>query len=101
MNTPDGYTIIARGDELFVLPDPMRSASADGQAAIHARNEATLTGQCPACGARGGVQSLNRAERRRLAREHRGEVVQNPMWHEPDCPANDENLIALLRAERQ
>jgi hypothetical protein len=78
---------------LFLLADPGSVQDLRVRLALGLRNDATLNGRCPACGARGP----NRAERRRLARKHRGEVVERTIWHAPDCPAGDDRLAELIR----
>ena len=82
-----------RDGALCVLPDPASVDDERVRLALLLRNEATLTGVCPACGARGP----NRAERRRLAREHRGELVVRAVWHAAECPAGDDRLAELMR----
>jgi hypothetical protein len=84
--------IYFRDGTLFVLPDPGSARSPEVQLALGLRNEATLAGRCPVCGAHGP----NRAERRRLARRNRGRVVTRPVWHAPDCPAGDVRLGELI-----
>jgi hypothetical protein len=84
-----------RDGVIFSLPDPGSIENAEVQLALALRNEATIRGRCPVCGAQNG---LNRAERRRLAREARGRVVPYVFWHAPECPAGDDRLAELLQA---
>jgi hypothetical protein len=89
--------IHVRDSGLYVLPDPGTVTDPRVQLALMWRNHATLTGRCPACGGRGP----NRAERRRLAREGRDKVTTAAFRHEPECPAADEQIVALIRAREE
>jgi hypothetical protein len=92
MRRPDGYLAYESGEVVYLLPDPGRFSDARVQVAVALRNQATMAGTCPACGARGP----NRAERRRAMREQRGELRTFAIVHAAECPAADENLLALI-----
>jgi hypothetical protein len=83
---PAGHIAYQRGDVLYVLADPASFQDDRVRLAIGLRNEATLAGRCPVCGARGP----NRAERRRA----RG-VETWAMRHAAECPCSDESLRRL------
>ena len=91
---PAGYITYRQGRALFVLRDPASFTDARVQVAVALRNQATIAGACPACGARG----LNRAARRRLAHDRSGELVTQTIEHERECPAGDDRLRELLAA---
>jgi hypothetical protein len=79
---------------IYALPDPGQFNDPEVQLAVAWRNQATLSGRCPACAGRGP----NRAERRRIAREGRGWVTEAVFTHAQECPASDERLVELIRA---
>ncbi len=81
------------GVVVFALPDPGSVERVEVQVALSLRHQATSRGVCPLCGARGP----NRAERRRLARQKRGQVFEVTFWHAADCPVGDDRLRDLLR----
>jgi hypothetical protein len=71
------------GRVLYVVPVPPEGASDFQLWAYSARATASVTGHCPACGARRHVCT--------------GRVG---FHHEPDYPAGDDNLVAQVRRER-
>jgi hypothetical protein len=87
--------LYVRDGVAYLLPDPAAFTSAEVQLAIGLRNEATLSGRCAVCGAGG----LTRAERRRLGRDHQGEVGLLAFEHAADCPASDGRILEMLREE--
>lgn len=60
-----------------------------------ARRALVNRGQACPCGARAVLP--NRAERRR----NWGQVLRVAVWHESDCPAGDEALLAALAEWRE
>jgi hypothetical protein len=105
-----GDTAVVIGRIVYVVPYPPAGASGELLAAFSARATASVTGHCPACGAR---RHLDRgADPARAtasvtghcpacgARRHldRGadHVADATFHHEDDCPACDDNLAAAL-----
>ena len=79
---------ITRGKALFLVLVPPAGASGELLLAYSARATASISGECPACGAT--RHSSNGAHKRdRL-------VVEHEDW----CSASDAGLLALRRAER-
>lgn len=82
-----------RGGLVGLLTDPVQFEDDRLRVAIGLRNEATMTGRCPVCGAIGH----NRAQRRQLARRYKGKVASLPPFaHEPECPCGDDRLRELF-----
>lgn len=90
--THESYLTYQRGGVLYRLPNPGAFSDARVQVAVALRNEATLKGVCPSCGARGP----NREQRRQMARAKRGEVASMAIVHAAECPAGDKNLRQLI-----
>jgi hypothetical protein len=61
---------------------------------IARRRLAALEDRCPC----GGRSPLNRAARRRLTRERRGQVTYYGFVHEDGCPAVDDTLVDAIKA---
>lgn len=72
------YEVWRRGSAIFALRPIQEGDSAELAAAVRIRNQATLSGACPECGA---VMTLSG-------------VLAATMNHEADCPASDDNLLA-------
>jgi hypothetical protein len=75
---------------LPVIPDDAPPTIREG---IARRRLAALEDRCPC----GGRSPLNRAARRRLARQ-RGQVAYLGFAHETGCPAIDDILVEAIRA---
>ena len=87
------HLLYLRDDVAYLLPDPGQFRDERLQLAVSLRNEATISGRCPVCAAAG----FNRAERRRLARQYRGQMAPPQVFaHEPECPCSDDRLRELL-----
>jgi hypothetical protein len=93
-----GYAIVEmHGLRAAVLLHSLPEESPELAEALARRNIVNTGGQCP-CGARTVLP--NRAERRRLARQHGPAVRHVAVWHEPECPASDERIAELQRWSR-
>jgi hypothetical protein len=76
---------------LAIVPSADRCTDKRVREAIAIRNDATLTGHCPACGAE--AQLPNRAQRRAAKRS--GRVLHARMVHDADCLAHNESIRRL------
>lgn len=83
------------GRVAYVLPVVSEGSPAPVREAVVRRRLAALEGRCP-CGAT--VTLPNRERRRRAARE--GRTLTTTVQHEPDCPASDDRLVALVGDSR-
>lgn len=79
----------------YVLPVVSEDLPPQLREAVICRRLAAVEGRCP-CGAT--VTLPNREQRRRAARE--GRQLTTTVEHEPDCPASDDRITALVRAAR-
>lgn len=74
------------GEALYVVPVPPAGASPSLLSAYSVRATASVTGHCPACGAR-----------RHVGRKPH--LLRLTFHHEHDCPAGDNAINAALHAE--
>lgn len=83
------------GRVAYVLPVVSELLEPQLREAVVCRRLAALESRCP-CGAT--VTLPNREQRRRAARK--GRTLTTTVEHEPDCPASDDRLAALIRNSR-
>jgi hypothetical protein len=95
MDSTAANIIYFRDGALYALPNPVRFADDRLRVAIASRNEATLRGTCPTCGAEAVLP--NRAQRRR----RKGQVTRAVMRHDAGCPSGDDRLRDLLAETEQ
>jgi len=79
-----------RGGTVYALLDPAQFSDDHVRLAVALRNEATVAGACPSCGATAPMP--NRAARRRA----KGTVQPLVFEHEAGCPVSDDGLLALI-----
>jgi hypothetical protein len=75
------------GRILYMVAIPPAGASDDLLAAYSARATASITGRCPACGAKRHVRQ-------------RGHIGAAAFLHEHDCPVSDDRIVEPVHQER-
>jgi hypothetical protein len=89
------YTIVTlHGQRAAVFLHGLPEDDPELAEALVRRNLVNCGGVCP-CGAR--IPALNRAERRRLSRQHDPALRHVTVWHEAECPASDQRIAELRR----